>query len=246
MYASSVDQRHLLDLADVDQQIRQARHRGKSLPEHAALAELSARHQQLREEHQQAGVALEGIDQEVATLTERADALRAQIASGTGKLNSGEGLTSRDLVALQHEIDGLGGLLEEAEGEELDAMERQEAASARYRDVGSEAEAVAAEGKRTLAARDAAAAEVSATVAGLESTAAGYAGALEAENSQLLGAYRRAFDEGGLGAAELKGSTCPSCGQTFGSVALSVLRSADGSEVATCEECDTLLVPPAS
>lgn len=243
MYANASDQRHLLDLADVDGQIRQARNRAAHLPEHEALATLSARHKELRAAHEAAGAQLAEVETRLAERVKRAEELRAQIVSGTAKLNAGEGLTSRDLVALQHELETLGGLLDAAESAELESMEEQEAASAAHEGLAREAADVAAEGKQTLAARDAALAEINATIASLEGTRTGLADALEATNARLLAAFNDAFEAGALGAAEVRGATCPSCGQTFGSVELTALRSADAETVLPCEECETLLVP---
>lgn len=238
----AAQRRTLLDLADADRQLRTARHRKETLPEQQRLDELVVRHRELgrkhgelAEEQKRLAVEVQGAETDVAALSSR-------IAGDTSRLNSGEGLTSRDLISLQEEIDGLKARLESAEEAELDLLDRKERLDAEIAELKTEAEEVARDGKAAAAARGQALDAVEKEIAELTDLRTRLAAEIPAP---VLRAYQQVVDAGGVGAAQQEGSGCPGCGRQLSEVDLRTLAALPEDQVFECEDCGCLIVPAA-
>lgn len=237
--ASSADQARLLDLQDLDSALAQLDHRRRTLPEAARAAELADRVATLEQDAVILRTRVSDLDREAARaereveqVRARADRDRARLAAGTGN--------SKDLVALQHELETLTARQRDLEDVELEVMERQETAAERLTGAEKELAEARAELADATAARDRALAEIMGEgrrVVGQRSTAAG------GIDAGLVALYEKLrATRGGVGAARLAGGRCEGCHLDIPSSDLAGIRALPADEVVRCEECGRILV----
>ncbi|WP_349827712.1 zinc ribbon domain-containing protein [Brevibacterium litoralis] len=212
----------------------------------AKQEDLLARLKATAEDHTARTKALQAATAEKETLEERIAALQAdidargkRIAEMETALNAGTGLTSKDLVALQHDIESARAALSAQEDEELVAMDELETLDARIDTEKAELSEVAATGKAlqqekaaTQQRLDAEAAEITQRLAAdLAGLPEGFAADLRAREAA-----------GGATAGLVKAGACGACGQEFSGVAKDALTHASPGTVLTCEECEAYLL----
>ncbi|WP_062133260.1 zinc ribbon domain-containing protein [Demequina aestuarii] len=241
--APVADQLRLLDVQDADLRIQQARHKRNHLPVHAQLAELSAQDTLLDDEAIARGAEVTDLRREVAKAEDDVQTVRARAERDRARLESGSS-SAKDLQALQGELELLERRQSNLEDVELEAMERLEAAETEHARVKAQREDLTKrvrelEHERTVAVRS--------LDAEIEQTQAERAAAASGLDAALMAVYERVRGQnGGVGAALLRGSTCGGCHMTLNPSDREAIERAEPEQVVRCEECGTILVRKAS
>lgn len=240
MKAAPEIQRRLLDLQAVDTRVQQIDHARRTLPQHAALEEASTRLQEASDEVVRVETMLSDIGREATRAEGDVQQVRDRAARDQQKLEAGTGMTSRDLTALQGELESLARRQSELEDIELEVMERQEAAQERLTEAGAAKEEASALVARITSERDAALAELDAERASVLAPREELVAGVE---EPLLALYDRLRESsGGLAAAELLHGRCGGCRLELNPVDLTAIEKAAPDEVVRCEECGRILV----
>jgi hypothetical protein len=231
-------QQRLLQLAEVDAELNRIAHRRRGMPE---LAEIAAAETAVRE-CKDAVVAAEtsgaDLDRDIARLERDVEGVRVRTTRDQGLL-AGAGVSAKQAVDLQHELETLARRQGVLEDELLEVMEQREAVQTNL----DAARAALAAAEHTLtdaaARRDAAAADLDAAEAGRRRDREPLAAELPAE---LLGLYEQGRAKRGVGAALLRARRCGVCRLELDRVELSRVKAAAPDTVLRHEECGVIMV----
>src|SRR4051794_38144555 len=167
------------------------------------------------------------------------DVVRQRATRDQQRLEAG-GLPAREVTALQHELDSLARRQGDLEDQELELMERQEAADSTLRSAQEGLQAAEAARVRAEQLRDDALADLADATARHEAARAAAAAGIPAP---LLSLYDRIRQQTGTtGAALLKARQCQGCRIELNGRELAAVRAADPNEVVRCENCGRILV----
>jgi uncharacterized protein len=230
----------LLAVQEHDTVLDQLRHRIDAMPERAELDSV---------ERTRAAVASElaSVRALVDDLAARQGALEQQIATAAARrhdlerrMHSGEPFAPRDLEAMDHEVGQLATRQSQLEDEELALLEEEDPLDTTL--AAHEARAAELEAERDRLQAAVAAAEVELRAA-IEAESAQRAERAAALPSELAERYERLRAHlGGVGAARLVGDRCDGCHLTLPSVDVERIRHLPPNELATCAQCDRILV----
>lgn len=230
----------LLDLQTIDTKADQLRHQRAHLPEHAELAELAAAHSALDNQVRDATIVADDLSTEQAKIDADVESVRARQRRDQDRLDSGAVGNPKDLERLQHEVESLQRRIADLEDEELEIMERLEAAQQSVTELTTQRDEVAARGRATTERRDTRVTEIVAELETLQQERERLASELPAD---LLGLYEQIrSSRDGIGAAELRARQCGGCRLTLDNAELGVVRAAAVDAVVRCEECQRILV----
>jgi predicted nucleic acid-binding Zn-ribbon protein len=222
-----------------DTALHRLAHKRGRLPELARLAAVREAAGAAREELEIAKASERDVQRELTRLEDEIVKVEARSVRDKERLESGGGL-SRELVALQQELETLARRRGVLEDEALEVMERLEEARgmvARLTDGLRSLGVQATELGATLAAANA---EIDQAVATEEAERDTAAAGLDAA---LLALYEKLRTRlGGVGAAPLTRGRCEGCGMALSASDLSSLRGLAAEDVARCEECTRILV----
>ncbi len=230
----------LLQVQDHDTRLDQLRHRIDALPERAALRTV---------EERRAGLAAEQavVQAQVDDLAERQRRLEERIAAAADRrhvieqrMRAGDVPTARDLQAMDHEVQQLATRQAEFEDEEIVLLEEEEPLDTVLEEHRTAAAALDADRERLRAAIAATEQELRATITEEESLRASSAADLPVELRERYEFLRSRKD--GVGAARLVGDRCEGCHLTLSSVDLERIRNLPPEQLATCTQCDRILV----
>jgi predicted nucleic acid-binding Zn-ribbon protein len=217
--AAPDDQLRLLDVQELDSAIDRLEHRRATLPEHAAIEQLTERKSALG-------------DDIVRAETEDSDLGREQAKVDTDVEQVRENL--------QSEIESLHRRQTELEDAELEVMEQREEIQTRLAALREELAGIESSLADTAASRDSALGEIAAEI---EKTAAQRAETAATLPSELLELYDKLrTSSGGVGAAALHRGQCQGCHLQLNTTDLNRIRDAEPDEVVRCEECRRILV----
>jgi uncharacterized protein len=237
--ADHAAQLRLLDLQAEDTALAQLRHRRRTLPELAALAEREQRATTLGDELLDARARAEDVTAEQSRLEKEVDAVRARAARDEQRLQGG-GLPSKELEGLQHEVATLARRQTSLEDDLLEVMETREQADAALAELTAQRAVLDGEVTELTAQRDSAFEQIDASVAAHTSTRTTIAAELPAD---LISLYERAREHGGgVGAAVLRQRRCEGCRIELSGSELSAVRTAAPDEVVRCDNCRRILV----
>jgi len=230
----------LIRVQEHDTTLDQLRHRLNTLPERSELAEVERRRSAL-------GEAIAGVEAQVDDLTSRQRLLEEQIAAAARRrheieqrMRSGEISASRDLQAMDQEVQHLADRQSRFEEDELVLLEEEEPLDTVLAEHQRAATALDADIDQLTAAVAAAGAEIAVAIAAEETLRAQCAGGLPDELAQRYELLRSRL--GGVGAARLVGDRCDGCHLTLPSVEVERIRHLPPDEFATCDQCDRILV----
>jgi predicted nucleic acid-binding Zn-ribbon protein len=237
--ADHFDQQKLLALAAEDVALAQLAHRGRTLPELAAVEAAVEAQRTLSDDVVRAQTVVRDLDREQKRLEGDVDTVRQRAARDQQRIDSG-GATAKEITNLQHELESLNRRQGDLEDQVLELMERREAADTTL--AAAEAGLAGAQGdqQRAEQARDEALAGIAEATAQHRAERDRVAGTVPAD---LLKVYDRvAAQTGGTGAAELKARRCQGCRIEFYGTELASYRNADPHTVLRCENCNRILV----
>jgi predicted nucleic acid-binding Zn-ribbon protein len=238
--AAASDQQRLLDVQALDTRLDQLAHRRRTLPEHAALAELETELGVLRDQQVEAETEQSDLARELKKAEGDVDQVRARAERDQQRLDAGQVSSPKELESLQHEIATLGNRQGDLEEVVLEIMERLESSQSRSSELAAQQEAARARVAALTASRDTTTGEIDAETATLQAQRATQAGSLAED---LVALYEKIREQqGGVGAAELRQRRCGGCRLELNNVEINELRDADPDEVMRCDECRRILV----
>jgi predicted nucleic acid-binding Zn-ribbon protein len=238
--AAASDQQRLLDVQALDTRLDQLAHRRRTLPEHAALAELETELGVLRDQQVEAETEQSDLARELTKAEGDVDQVRARAERDQTRLDAGQVSSPKELESLQHEITTLGNRQGDLEEVVLEIMERLESSQSRSSELSAQQEAARARVAALTASRDTTTGEIDAETENLQAQRATQAGSLAED---LVALYEKIREQqGGVGAAELRQRRCGGCRLELNNVEINELRDADLDEVMRCDECRRILV----
>ncbi|MFF4405772.1 zinc ribbon domain-containing protein [Streptomyces sp. NPDC001262] len=240
MNAAPADQIRLLDLQALDTRLNQLAHKRKSLPEHAEIQALEGDLAQHRDLLVAAQTQESDTAREQAKAEQDVDQVRQRAARDQQRLDSGAGMSPKDLENLQHEVASLAKRQGDLEDVVLEVMERREAAQERVKELTGRVESVQAKVNDAAARRDAATAAIDAEVATVTKERELVAGTVPDALLKLYDKLR--VQQGGIGAARLYQRRCEGCQLELNITEINEVRAAAADEVVRCENCRRILV----
>jgi predicted nucleic acid-binding Zn-ribbon protein len=237
--ADHFEQQKLLDLAAEDVALTQLAHRGRTLPEVAAVEAAEEAERNLSADVVRAETETRDLGREVRRLESDVETVRAREAKDQKLLDSGS-VAPKEMTNLQHELGSLKRRQSDLEDQELELMERLEVAETALAAAQSGLEQARADRERAQQLRDDALADIADSTKRHTAARAEVAGGISAP---LLTLYDRIRTQtGSTGAAMLKARQCQGCRLELYGNELSTVRNADPHEVVRCENCGRILV----
>jgi uncharacterized protein len=233
------EQQRLLDLAAEDVALTQLTHRGRTLPEVAAVEAAEEAERTLAADVVRAQTEVSDLGREVKRMESDVETVRAREEKDQKLLDSGS-VSPKEMTNLQHELASLKRRQSDLEDQELELMERLEVAENTLAVAQSGLEQARADLERARQLRDDALADIADATKRHEAARGEVAGAISAP---LLSLYDRIRTQtGSTGAAMLKARQCQGCRIELYGNELSAVRNADPHEVVRCENCGRILV----
>jgi hypothetical protein len=235
------DLERLLAVQELDTAADVLRHRRDHLPERAELtarqdelAALEAASAPLRERRHEIARAQQALEDQIALVAEKADSVNAAMYGGSIT-------NAKELQDLQSELDSLGRRRSSLEDQVLEQMVEAEPVDADLARVATRREEIDGRAVDATAALVEVEASIDQELASLEARRAEQVAGLD---PGLLERYEKLRSRlKGVGVARFQGGTCQGCHLTLPAAeAEQVRRQARDEGVATCPECDRLLV----
>jgi len=237
--ADHFEQQRLLDLAAEDVALTQLAHRGRTLPEAAAVGAAAEAERTLSADVVRAETDARDLAREVKRLESDVDTVRQRETKDQRLLDSGS-VSPKEMTNLQHELDSLKRRQSDLEDQELELMERLEVAETALAAAQQGLEQARADRERAEQLRDDALADITDSTKRHEAVRAEVAAGISAP---LLALYDRIRAQTGTtGAAMLKARQCQGCRIELYGNELATVRNADPHEVVRCENCGRILV----
>jgi predicted nucleic acid-binding Zn-ribbon protein len=237
--ADHFEQQRLLTLADEDVALTQLAHRRRTLPEAAAAEAAAAAEGELAAQLVRAETEARDLAREVTRMEADVEVVRTRATRDQQRIDTGS-LPAREVTALQHELESLARRQGDLEDQELELMERQEAADAAVTAAREGQEKARADLERAEKQRDDALADIADATTRHEKARNEVAAGVPAA---LLSLYERIRQQTGTtGAALLRARQCQGCRIELNGRELAAVRSADPHEVVRCENCGRILV----
>ncbi|MFL6096256.1 MAG: zinc ribbon domain-containing protein [Blastococcus sp.] len=239
MKADHFEQQRLLELASEDVALTQLTHRGRTLPEVAAVEAAEEAERSLAADVVRAETEVRDLGREVKRMESDVETVRAREDKDQKLLDSGS-VSPKEMTNLQHELASLKRRQSDLEDQELELMERLEVTETTLAAAQSGLEQARADLERAQQLRDDALADIADATKRHEAARAEVAGGISAP---LLALYDRIRTQtGSTGAAMLKARQCQGCRLELYGNELSAVRNADPHEVVRCENCGRILV----
>ena len=236
--ASPAEQLRLLDLQALDSRIRKLRSEARAATQNPAIAAAEARRAEAQDDLTRAEAAVTAVERDITEAEDNVAAVVARLERNQARLDSGAG-TSKDLTALQHDIESLVRRRSDLEDVELEAMERLET----VRDTAAQARSACDEATAALTAltdvRDADLARIRADEAAALAERTQLAQGFE---PGLLALYEKTLDRHGVGAARLFHGSSEGSGMQLSPGDLADIRKAAEDDVVFCPDSGCILV----
>jgi predicted nucleic acid-binding Zn-ribbon protein len=238
MKAEVVQQRSLLELAELDAEVSRIEHRAKNLPAQQQLEEAQSAHREANDRLAAVQIALEDLDGLVAKFESEIDAVRQREDRDRTLLASGS-VDAKQLTDLQHELNTLERRQSSLEDSLLEVMERREELQSQQ--AGELAEIDELQTKLTEAQR--ACDEANNEIEQLRHQSISRRDELVAELApDLVTLYERQRARGGAGAGQLQGRRCGACRIEIDKGELARISAAAEDDVLRCPECGAILL----
>ncbi|AEV74948.1 Zn-ribbon protein, possibly nucleic acid-binding protein [Mycolicibacterium rhodesiae NBB3] len=238
MKAEVIQQRSLLELAELDAERARIEHRAGHLVELQRLEEIQAMHREANDRLAALQIALEDLDEQVRKFEAEIDAVRQREDRDRGLLDSGA-TDAKQLTELQHELETLERRQSSLEDSLLEVMERREELQTEQaaeltkidelqRDLGEAQQAYDDARSELDQLREQSLSRRDELVAGLD--------------PDLVALYERQRTGGGAGAGLLQGGRCGACRIEIDRGELARISAAAEDDVLRCPECGAILL----
>lgn len=239
MQADQSAQRALLEIANIDTQAAQLRHRKATLPEHGQLAQLQGRRGQLSERIVASQTRLGDAELEQERIESDLNPARARLVRNQQLIEAGS-VAAKALQPMLDETEHLRGRIASLEDTQLEIMQQLEDETGVHDRLVAERGEIETTMRSLLTSRDSAVRELDGQLDQLASQRAGIAAKLPAD---LVSLYEKvATRTAGTGAAELQARRCAGCGIQLDVTELKKHKDAAANVVLRCEECGRILV----
>jgi predicted nucleic acid-binding Zn-ribbon protein len=238
MKAEVVQQRSLLELAELDAELSRIDHRAKHLPEQQQVEGAQSEHGEANDRLAVVQIALEDLDAQVAKFESEIDAVRQREDRDRSMLAAGT-VDAKQLTELQHELGTLERRQSSLEDSLLEVMERRE--ELQNQQAGELAAIDELQNKLTDAqrARD----EVRTEIDQLRHQSISRRDKLVTElDPDFVALYERQRSHGGPGAGLLQGRRCGACRIEIDRGELARISAAAEDDVLRCPECGAILL----
>ncbi|MFI5986124.1 zinc ribbon domain-containing protein [Streptomyces sp. NPDC051555] len=240
MNAEPADQIRLLDVQALDVRLSQLDHKRTSLPEHLELESLTSDLTQQRDLLVAAQTQESDAGREQVKAEQDVDQVRTRAVRDQARLDSGVGVSARDLANLQSELVSLAKRQGDLEDVVLDVMERREAAAERVAALTGRVTELQGKADDATVRRDAALAAFDADTAKLAKDRELIVASIPAP---LIALYERIrAKQNGVGAAKLYQRRCEGCRLELDLAEVNEIKSAARDEVVRHENCGRILV----
>ena len=231
-------QRRLLDLAALDAELARAQHRRRTMPEQTAVETSERSVRERRDAVVVADTALSDLDRDVTKLDREVEQVRTRETRDQALLDSGS-VSAKQMSDLTHEMETLARRRGVLEDEQLELMERQEAAQTNLvheKGTLDEAETTLAD---AVERRDGVLSDIDVleTRRGEDRT-----GVLAQLPDDLVALYDKVRARSGTGAGELVGAQCGACRLEMDRSELGRVSASAPDEVVRCDQCGAILV----
>ncbi|MCV7261230.1 zinc ribbon domain-containing protein [Mycobacterium shimoidei] len=237
MKAAVVQQRSLLELAELDAELARLTHRAAHLPEQKDYEQKQADHAAANDRLAALRIALEDLETQVSRFEAEIDAVRQREDRDRSLLQSVA--DARQLSELQHELDTLQRRQASLEDSLLEVMERREELQAQQNTALSEIDLLQKELSTARQALDGVLAEIDQT---RQQRSARRDELIAALDPELVELYERQRSRGGPGAGPLQGGRCGACRIEIDRGELSRIATAADDDVLRCPECGAILL----
>jgi len=238
MKAEVVQQRSLLELAELDAERSRIDHRAEHLPEQQQVEAAQAAHSEANDRLAAVQIALEDLDAQVAKFESEIDAVRQREDRDRSLLAAGT-VDAKQLTELQHELETLRRRQSSLEDSLLEVMERREELQSQQ--AGELANIDELQSKLTEAQR--ASDKARTEIDQLRHQSVSRRDELVSElDADLVALYERQRAGGGAGAGLLQGRRCGACRIEIDRGGLARITAAAEDEVLRCPECGAILL----
>ena len=238
MKAEVVQQRSLLELAELDAELSRIEHRAKNLPAQKQLEEAQSAHREANDRLAAVQIALEDLDGQVAKFESEIDAVRQREDRDRSLLAAGT-VDAKQLTELQHELETLERRQSSLEDSLLEVMERREELQSQQAGELAEIDELQTKLAEAQLAYDEARREIDQ----LRHQSASRRDELVSElDADLVALYERQRARGGAGAGLLQGRRCGACRIEIDRGELARFSAAADDEVLRCPECGAIVL----
>ena len=238
MKAEVVQQRSLLELADLDAELSRIEHRSGHLAEQQRLEQTQAEHREANDRLASLRLALEDLDAQVGKFESEIDAVRQREDRDRSMLEAGA-INAKQLYDLQHELETLQRRQSSLEDSLLEVMERREELQTQQSSELVEIDALESQLAEAQRARDDVLTAIDQTRHQCVSRRDELTAALD---SDLVALYERQRSHGGPGAGRLQGRRCGACRIEIDRGELARISAAADDDLLRCPECGAILL----
>jgi uncharacterized protein len=238
MKAEVIQQRSLLELADLDAEIGRIEHRAGHLPEQLRLEQSQSDHREANDRLAALGLALEDVGAQIAKFEAEIEGVRDR-EDRDRKMLEGGAVSAKQLGDLQHELETLERRQASLEDSLLEVMERREELQAQQSDELGRIDTLESELAEARRARDDALAAIEQSRHQCASRRDELTAGLDPD---LVSLYERQRSRGGAGAGRLQGRRCGACRIEIDRGELARISAAADDEVLRCPECGAILL----
>ena len=238
MKAEVVQQRSLLELAELDAEKSRIEHRAKNLVEQQRLEEVQASHRDANDRLAALQIALEDLDEQVAKFEAEIEAVRQREERDRSMLAAGT-VDAKQLTDLQHELGTLERRQSTLEDSQLEVMERREELQSDQAGELAKIDQLQNELAEAQKASDDARTELDQLRHQCLSRRDELISGLDPD---LVALYERQRAHGGPGAGALQGRRCGACRIEIDRGELARISAAAEDDVLRCPECGAILL----
>lgn len=236
MKASEAQQADLLSLANLDLEISRSKAAIKNLSSGSQFSELRETQRNLAAKLINARNALDTVDLELRRSEADLDLVEQRIAKDIARLNSTN--NAKDAQGIQSELESLKRRKSDLEDIELAILEQKEEAAAAYSTVAADKSSVDEELSAGEAKNEA---EIMKLRSGLDLLTNDRLQQAARVPADLIELYDKKASRG-VPVARLAGRECGACRISLGATALNEVESMPRDEIATCPECQAILI----
>jgi predicted nucleic acid-binding Zn-ribbon protein len=239
MKASHNDQRAILEVQHLDDQLASLAQREATLPETVALNSVVIKRNNVRDLRIAAETERTDVKRELSRAEGDVEQIVTRIQRDEARLNSGTG-TPKELEQTQHELVTLGQRRAELEEVELTIMVQVEGITQRITDLTAEEEKLGAEIAELEIKKENALTIIINERNDVSAKRTSVAAPIAQDLKDLYA--KLAADNNGNGAALLVGNECKGCHLTINTTEVQRIATLPAEEVVRCEQCRCILV----
>ena len=236
MKASENQQAELLGLANLDLEISRTRTYLTNLTSGNSFSDLRSAQRDCAAQLIESRNALDQVELDLARAEADLKLVEQRIEKDAAALNATS--SSKDAQGIQSELETLKKRKSELEDLELAILERKDEVEATYKTVLTDKQAIDEE----LAAKESAnEAEIMKLRSGLDLSTAQRSQQASRIDAELIALYEKKSSRG-LAVGRLLGRECGACRMTIGATALAEINAMPRDEIATCPDCQAILI----